>query len=596
VFVADAVDFERWLQHGRVHLALVRDELGADADPAVASLIERLRSTPAVSAVVAQVTVPASADGSPYREERGGAEGRVDDAAQRSQPDPLPHRASSRTAVSRGVVGLAAAALVVAVSIWPRTVARTTEGSSQDALAKDSLVDGRMTIAVLPFANYSGATENEYFGDGLSEELISMVGRSPGLRVAARTSAFAFKGQHLDVRELGQRLGVSMLVEGSVRRADDRVRIDARLVRAADRYVLWSETYDREAAHTLALQEEIARRVADALRVRIDTIVDGALASSADPVIHTLYLKGRYVLSSGGRTGLTDAIRYFDEVIARDSTHAGAYAALAEAYAQQGNAGTVPHAIAHPRARAAAERAIALDPSVAEAHTALAYVLASERRFTAAEESFERAIAIAPSYAPARHQFGFLLTALGRLDEGMRELRAAQALDPLSVAIGVAVERALVYARDYDAAILHYRELLPLASQHAMVHFGLGLAYGERGDRDAAIRAAQRALELSPSHTGALAVLAAVHARAGERREATRILEQLVSRPEPLAHFYAGAIHSLLGDTDAALAQLERVSREEPSWLISMRVEPWLDRLRSESRYRALERRVGLAR
>jgi serine/threonine-protein kinase len=451
------------------------------------------------------------------------------------------------------------------------------------------------TIAVLPFVNRSGDPATEYFTDGMTEELITSLGSVDGLRVVARTSAFAFRGKDVDVREIGDRLGAGLVLEGSVRQSGERVRIDARLVRASDGYQLWSDAFDGQLGDSFALQEQLAARIVRELRMELGAgRGDGGGRDTRDAEARTLYLKGRYVMYGRGREGLEQAVTYFRSALERDSSYARAWAGLADSYTRLGSMGYLPHAQVFPRARAAAARALALDDGLAEAHTALAYALVSGRDFRGGEQHFRRAIQLAPSHADAHHWYGFMLAATGRVEEGLRELGLARELDPLSMQIGSALGRALIYARRYDRAIEYYQELLELRPDLAPLHFGIGVAQLENGHQPAAIGAARRALEIDPESQGALALLACAQARGGDREAALSIARRLESTPTGLGLFYIAAIHSVLGNRDEALHWLERAYREEPSWLISMTVEPWLAPLRTDPRFGALRSRMGL--
>jgi TolB-like protein/DNA-binding SARP family transcriptional activator len=559
--LAAAGDRAGALQQARLHETLLREEYGMEADPELRQAVEELKRAP--------VEVP--------KEQRAAL---VVAATPEGAPTTQPGN-ETLVPVSRRrrhlVLALGFAAIAAGTSLlWP------------------SSTGDRSTIAVLPFVNRSGDPANEYFTDGVTEELITSLGSVDGLRVVARTSAFAFRGRNVDVREIGDRLGAALVLEGSVRQSGERVRIDARLVRASDGYQLWSDTFDGQLGDVFALQEQLAARIVSELRMELRRDPgDAERRDTRDAEARTLYLKGRYVMYGRGREGLEQAAAYFRGALDRDSSYARAWAGLADSYARLGSMGYRPHAEVFPQARAAASRALALDDGLAEAHTALAYALVAERDVRGGEEHFRRAIQLAPSHADAHHWYGFVLAVTGRFEDGLRELHLARELDPLSIPIGSALGRALIYAGEYDRAIAQYEELLELQPELPALHFGIGFARLEQGEHTAAIAAARRALELEPESRPALALLACAHARAGERDSALAIARRLERNASGLSLFYLGAVHSVLGNRDEAFRWLERAAREEPSWLISMDVEPWFDPLRADPRFATLQSQIA---
>ncbi len=292
------------------------------------------------------------------------------------------------------------------------------------------------SAAVLPFADLSPGKDQEYFSDGLTEELITSLSRIHGLRVAARTSSFQFKGRNADVREVGRKLDVGAVLEGSVRRSGNRLRVTAQLSSAKDGYQLWSDSYDRDLADVFAVQEEIARAIVSALRVRLGGGPDSSLAAQPTRNLeaYDLYLKGRFAWNQRtGAAALKEAVRYLEQAVAQDSSFARAWAALADAYIL-----VVPYAglsptETWPKAKAAAQRGLLLDSTSAEAYTSLAYgSMLYEWNWRAAEENFGRAIAANPNYATGHHWYADFLAGRGRLDESLEQMRRAHELDPLS--------------------------------------------------------------------------------------------------------------------------------------------------------------------
>ena len=458
----------------------------------------------------------------------------------------------------------------------------------------------RPSVAVLPFDNTSGDAADEAFSDGLTDEVIGALGKVPELRVAGRTSVFALKGKGLGVRAAAETLGVGAIVEGSYRRSGNRLRIGAQLVSAADGAVLWAETYDREMADVFAVQEGIARAIAGALRRRLDTRGErGSLAArpTGDLAAYELYLRGRYILNArNSRAAILDAIRYFEQAVERDSTFANAHAKLADAYARLG---ALSHG--HPdeefaRARSAAQRALALDDSLAEAHVALAHILfAFDFDWAASEREFRRAIALDPADVHARVLFAIPLQDQGRVDEALVQLDTARSIDPLSPLVGVVLGRVFVNARRPAEAIRPLREALALSPDLDLAYQQLGHAYLQMGNRAEAIAAFQRAAALSGIRDSAH--LAYAYAVVGQRAEAERIVRTLVesSARRYVPPFHIAIAYAGLGETDAAFAWLERGYTERGSFMDGIEVTPALLPLHQDPRWRPLIRRMHLA-
>jgi serine/threonine-protein kinase len=463
----------------------------------------------------------------------------------------------------------------------------------------------RGDIAVLPFADRSPGHDQEYFSDGITEELIATLARVQGLRVASRTSAFAFKGRGVDVRTVGAQLGVATVLEGSVRRAGDRLRITAQLVSAADGYQLWSETFERDAGDAFAVQEEIARAIAQTLRVRL---AGGTGAAVAPPgpggEAYDLYLKGRHALYLRGRyawyrrteEGLRAAAEYFERAVAQSPGYARAHAGLADAYAVLGFYDFAPPGEAFPKAEASARRAAALDPTLAAPHATLGYVaLYHHWDFARAEEAFRRAIALEPSYSTARQWYANLLTAAGRFPEAEREMRRAEEIDPLSLIARAALGWVLYHAGNPAAAVEVGRQTLELNPEYAVAHLWTGWALQELGSLRAAVDAHRRAVAATDSGTIYVASLARSLALAGERAEAAALLRRLGARADSgryVPSYEIAKAHDALGRADAAFAWLERALAERSHSLVFLRVDPQLARLRADPRFARLERRV----
>ena len=503
----------------------------------------------------------------------------VTDPGTRSRPTSPRTRASGRTLVAAG------AFLAVAVVALLLTFLRTDPPVAPAA----------PSIAVLPFDNTSGDVDDEPFTDGLTSELITALSRIPTLKVAARTSTFALKGKNLDLRTIAETLRVNTLLEGSVRRDRERLKVATQLVDARDNRVLWSATYDRDRRDVFAVQEQIARDIATALSVRLtgsDVPARLAARPTEDFEAYQLYLKGRYFYNTRRRAELQRAVQYFLEATQRDSGFAHAYAELSSAYAALGIFGFErPHDV-FPKARAAAERALALDSNLGEAHAALAHVLFTyEWNWKAAEQSFTTAIALDSTHTTTRIAFAALLNDRGRWEESLAQLRVMRELDPLAP-IGLMSGRVFVNSRRPDEAIRELQETLELNPRSELALQLLGHAYLQKGENAEAIDAFRRAAALNGVRDSAH--LAYAYAVAGERAEAKRLIESLVasngSRYVPPFHIalaYAG-----LGDKDAAFSWLERAYEERASFMDGLNVTPGFDILRSDPRFAALLKRM----
>jgi TolB-like protein len=456
-------------------------------------------------------------------------------------------------------------------------------------------------VAVLPFASRSGDAENEYLSDGVTEEIISVLSRTTPLRVAARTSAFAFKGKEVDIRTIGRSLGVTHILEGSVRRSGSRVRIAAQLISVADGYTLWSESYDREMQDVFALQDDIAKAVAAALQVTL-LHHSGQMASdrgSRLPEAYALYLKGRFHANRRTETALVRAGECFRQALDRDPSYALAFAGLAEACALRGVYGAAAPDLTMPQAREAAQEALARNPTLAEAHTVVGAVRSAyDWDWAGAEAAFRTAIEHAPQYPTAHHWLAtMVLLPQRRFDEAAERLAHAQALDPLSTPIGVSRGLQHYFARDHDAAVSRYLEVLDIDPHFAMARYFLGQAYEQQGRHAEAVAALRQAIAESGGSQEMTAVLARTLASAGARGEAEALLADLMAQaerqyvaPSLVAQVFAG-----LGRDADALDWLERAADVRAADLIWLGVRPDFDAVRSHPRFTAILQRLGLS-
>jgi TolB-like protein/Flp pilus assembly protein TadD len=454
----------------------------------------------------------------------------------------------------------------------------------------------RPSLAVLPFQNTSGDSADEHFADGLTDELIGALGKVTGLRTAGRTSAFALKGTRLGLRAVAETLGVGAVLEGSVRRDGGRLKIGAQLVSAADGAVLWTETYDREPASVFAVQEEIARAIVGALRVHLGaTGAPHVRRATMDSAAYDLYLKGRYVLRTQQGRGVVQAVGYFEQAVARDSSYAAAFSGLSDAYTRLALFGYAPPRETFAKATAAARRALALDSTLAEAHVSLGHVrMLADFARADAEREFRIALALDPSYAFARAPYAINLASVGRYDEAIAQLDTVRASDPLALTILNLLGRIYVAAGRPDDAIAIMRQSLELDPRADLAYEQLGHAYLLTGRPAEAIAAFRRAAALSGPRDSAQ--LAYAYAVTGQRAEAERVLRTLVapSHPGPVLSYHIAMAYAGLGDRDAAFRWLDRGYAEHTSFIGWVRADPGFARLHADPRWPLLLRRMGL--
>jgi serine/threonine protein kinase/Tfp pilus assembly protein PilF len=460
--------------------------------------------------------------------------------------------------------------------------------------------DANRAIAVLPFVNSSADPANEYFSDGMTDELITALTKVEGLQVASRTSAFALKDRREDVRTIGSRLNVSTVLEGTVRKSGNRLRITVQLSSVADGRTLWSERYDREMADVFAIQDEIAQTIVRTLRSTL-------LGHLGDPTpvrytgnvrAYSLYLKGRFWWNRRTQADIAKGVKYFEQAIAEDPGYALAYTGLADSYALDLDYSGAPVKEGMERAKAEARKAIELDETLAEAHTSLGWVtFIYDWDWAGAEREFTRAIQLNPRYSTARQWHAWLLLAMGRFEEALAEGRAAIDLDPGSVSIRRSLGWLLYYVRRHEAALESLRRALVMDPTAEETHRLLGLVYLEQGKHDEAAAAFREAVALSPKTPLAFAALGQVAARRGRVDEARAILNEIKDRARAryVSPVALVKLHAAVGDADAAFEWLEQAHRERRGWLVYLKVEPTLDPLRGDIRFQHLLERMRLA-
>jgi serine/threonine-protein kinase len=454
----------------------------------------------------------------------------------------------------------------------------------------------RPSVAVLPFANTSGDAADEHFSDGLTDELIGALSQVGSLKVIGRTSSFALKGKALDVRTVGDTLHVAAVLEGSIRRSGDRLRVTAQLVGTRDADVLWAQTFDREPKDVFAVQEEIARAIVVALRVTLAAGAAGGDAplvrpATADLAAYDLYLRGRLFFNQRTGPGLARAVTYFEQAVARDPAYARAYAGLADAHMTLMVNGYRAPRDAVPRARAAAERALALDSTIAEAHVALARVRFAYD-WAAGGRELDRAVALDPNYALGRQVRGIYLLDRGRLAEAEAALREGLVVDPLSAPIRKDLGRVYLSAHRPDQAVAELRDALELNPLLAQTHLQLGHARLQQRRPAEAVAAFRQAAALGSVSDSAY--LAYGLAAAGRRAEARAVLRALLATADSryLPPVGVAAAYTGLGDADAAFRWLERGARERAAWMDALNTIPAFAPIHADPRWRDLVRRV----
>ncbi len=488
---------------------------------------------------------------------------------------------------------VAAAGLLAAVALaWfgLRALRARESGTASPSAIK--------SIAVLPLVNLSGDPKQEYFADGMTESLTSSLAQISALRVTSRTSVMQYRGTTKTVPEIARELHVDAVVEGSVLRVGDRVKITAQLIRAPDDTHVWAREYERDVRDVLNLQSEVAEAIAKQIQIEVTPSERARLARAkpVEPEAHELYLRGRFALERAtGQPGIRKSIDLFQQALESDPTDATAYAGLADAYEALTDNYVAPNEVM-PLARAAAEKALALDETLAEAHNSLAYEsFIYEWDFPRAEKEVRRALELNPSYAPAHDTYAAYLTAMGRFAEADRESRRATELDPFAVNMGMNRGWYLTAARRYDEAIAECRKTVDLDPGCGQCFAQLSIALASAGDFAAAITAGQKGTQLDDSPLN-LAFLGTSYAMAGRSAETRQVLARLkeISKTRFLCPYEIGVAYLHLRERDEAIRWIEKGYEEHSYCMVWLSVDPRLDPLRSDRRLTALIKRIGL--
>ena len=452
------------------------------------------------------------------------------------------------------------------------------------------------SVAVLPFVNMSADKHDEYLSDGMTEELINALAKVPGLRVPGRTSCFAFKGKNEDdiFRKVGEQLHVNAVLEGSVRKAGDKLRITAQLINVADGYHLWSEDYDGDVRDIFTFQSNVAQRVVEALQIKLGVEVARALAKkpTENPEAHRLYLLGRYEFGKYSEAGWTSSIRYYEQALKLDPNYALAYCGLADTYAYMGGV-MMPSKEAVVKEKEFAQKALELDPELPEAHLSLACALGGAFDWRNAQIEFDRAIELNPNLAWAYEIYAWFLGGLGRLDEAIAKDKKAIELDPLNSFFQSALAYFLYHARRYDDAIVQIKKTLELDPASTLGRHLLGCCLLWKGDTAGAIAEFQRSKIVV---TGAWyqGLLGYAYAISGDRPKAEQILRELeeMAKRQYVSTTAFADIHLGLGEKEKALDWLEKSYQDQESACWYLTVDPIYDSVRNEPRFQALVRKV----
>ena len=466
--------------------------------------------------------------------------------------------------------------------------------------AGDKTVPSQNTsLVVLPLENLSGDKEQEYFADGMTDDLIANLAKIHSLRVISRSTAMSYKGSHKPLSQIASELNVDAVVEGTVLRVGDRVRITAELVQVSTDRHLWADTYESQMGDILALQNRVSSAIVNEIRINLTPEDQERLARNpaVAPEAYENYLKGRYYWNKRSDENLTRAIGYFEEATHQAPQYSLAYAGLSDCYAiiSAEIFGTMSPAQAAPKAKAAAQHALDIDSTLAEAETSLATVKFNyDWDWNGAAEGFAKAIRDNPSYATAYQRYSLYLMAMARTEDSVEQINKARELDPLSISINFSLGWRFYMARQYDRAIQQLRNTLEMDSSYELPHLVLGWAYAQKGDLGLAIPELRQAVELSHGTPLMVSSLASVYARSGNKVDAQKLLAGLVSQSQKnyVSPYYFAVVYVGLGEDEKAIDWLEKAYSDRSNGLVFLKVDPALDHLRSNPRFLALQQKL----
>ncbi len=513
-----------------------------------------------------------------------------------------------RLGIDRKLNYVLGALLLAAVAYLAAERVGLINGSRKVSTVATGIVE--KSIAVLPFENRSEDKANAYFADGIQDEILTRLSKIADLKVISRTSTEHYKSAPENLPEIARQLGVANIVEGSVQKNGDAVRVNVQLIKAANDSHLWADTFDRKLTDIFAVESEVAKAIADQLRAKLTGREEEAIRNqpTENSEAHQLYLKGRYFWNKRTSDGLKTSIDYFNQAIDKDPAYGPAYAGLADAYAVLPNYSRTPGKEAYPKAEAAAIKALEIDDKLAEAHIALANVRVWHKWAKAAEPEFKRGLERNPNYSTGHQWYSIYLSLVGRHDEAILEMEKAKELDPFSIIINTELGCPYLYSRRYDRAIEYFTKAVEMDSNFPFAHFALAEAYDRTGRFNEALAEHEKAIDLA--HRGQAFELAggdaprAWYAMTGPLQNAYGALRGPIywqGRLESAKKLYEQGsatatgladIYSILGDKEQALAWLAKAYEESDDFLVFINIQPQFDKLHSDSRFQALVNKI----
>ena len=494
----------------------------------------------------------------------------------------------------RKIVAVTIALAVVAAGLFVYQLVRSKSDSSGSPTAATI---ANKSIAVLPFDNLSRDPDNAYFCEGVQDEILTRLAKVADLKVISRTSTQHFKSTPDNLPQIAKQLGVAHILEGSVQKSSDQVRVNVQLINALTDAHLWADTYDRKLTDIFAVESEIAKTIAETLQAKITGSEKSSIAKAPteDPEAYEFYLKGRFFWNKRTGTDLRKAIEYFNQAVAKDPNYALAYVGLSDSYLLLPTYGSTSSQEALPPARAAAKKALALDDSLAEAHASLGLLATIELDLERALSELERAVQLKPNYATAHHWLALADMTLARFDPAIREGKRAIELDPLSVIINADCSWLYLCARRYDEGEAQARKTLEIDPHFFLAHYYLGLALQLKGRLSEAIPEFQKSSDLN-GDPYSLGILGQAYARNGQNEEARKILARLHEQrnAQRVAPYAMALVYLGLGDKERAIDELDRGYRDgETNYLFVIKVDPLLDDLRGDPRFEALVQKIS---
>jgi serine/threonine protein kinase/Tfp pilus assembly protein PilF len=454
------------------------------------------------------------------------------------------------------------------------------------------------SIAVLPFVDMSPEKDQEYFCEGMAEELINGFSKIENLQVASRTSSFQFMGKGYDIIDVGKKLKVQTVLEGSIRKAGDRLRITAQLINIADGFHLWSEKYDRDMDDIFAIQDEISLEIVDKLKVKLLGEEKAALVKhhTENKEAYNAYLKGLYFWNRRNEIGFDKALSHFRRAIEIDPLYALPYVGIADTYNIAGHFCFIPPKEAFVKARATASKALEIDDTIGEAHTSMAFVHTyHDWDWESAEREYKRALELSPNYATGHEWYALFLMGLGRFDEAIAEAQKALELDPISSMINAIVGAVFYFSRQYDKAIEQFQKAIEIDPNFPWTYTWKAMTYWEKQMNDKALESLQKAAHLAKDVAYILGYLGRGYALAGQKNEAKKVLDRLdtIANEKNAAWCYVAFAYSGLGEIDKVFDCWDKAYEEREPELFYIKTAPWLDKLRSDPRYEAILKKIG---